>query len=437
MLFSAILSIGYSLSQDKNVSVDNDIPANHWAVSAVIEGIIISFERQVLIAGSNTYWNYRHQADVCHAYQILRRNGVPKEHIITLSYNDIVNHTKNPFKGQLFNKPTGDRPGVDVYKGCEIDYSGEEVTVKNVQGVLTGDKSLASKKVLESTENDYVFINFVDHGATSIMVDDHGEEEDVACNSTVIRATHKLSFRYKQLVFYVETCESGSLFEGNPPIPGQYYVTASNPHESSFATYCPPHDKVANVSLNACLGDLFSVNWMENEDAFSHTGRDETLEQQYHLVKKETNSSQVCFALSHVKKYGDGTFTNESTQNFMGSRNGKIKLVGSDYAPGSEATVEHVFREFFGRPKPQGMTVEEEVAREKERLRAIKQVSSVPSRMIAIHIKYSELREEEGKPSNYRRQLEVAKELLQTVEERIREVEQMMDRNQQRDLAQS
>ncbi|EER14291.1 conserved hypothetical protein [Perkinsus marinus ATCC 50983] len=164
MLFSAILSIGYSLSQDKNVSFDNDIPANHWAVSAVIEGIIISFERQVLIAGSNTYWNYRHQADVCHAYQILRKNGVPKEHIITLSYNDVVNHPKNPFKGQLFNKPTGDRPGVDVYKGCEIDYSGEEVTVKNVQGVLTGDKSLASKKVLESTENDYVFINFVDHG---------------------------------------------------------------------------------------------------------------------------------------------------------------------------------------------------------------------------------------------------------------------------------
>ncbi|EER00676.1 legumain, putative, partial [Perkinsus marinus ATCC 50983] len=181
-----------------------------------------------------------------------------------------------------------DRPGVDVYKGCEIDYSGEEVTVKNVQGVLTGDKSLASKKVLESTENDYVFINFVDHGATNLI----GLPFE-SINKTQLRSwltTMEKKKMYKQLVFYVETCESGSLFEGNPPIPGQYYVTASNPHESSFATYCPPHDKVANVSLNACLGDLFSVNWMENEDDFSHTGRDETLEQQYHLVKKETNS---------------------------------------------------------------------------------------------------------------------------------------------------
>ncbi|EER06639.1 conserved hypothetical protein [Perkinsus marinus ATCC 50983] len=156
MLFSAILSIGYSLSQDKNVSVDNDIPANHWAV---------------LIAGSNTYKNYRHQADLCHAYQILRGNGVPKEHIITLSYNDAVNHRYNPFKGQLFNKPTGTRPGVDVYEGCEIDYSGEAVTVKNVQGVLTGDKSLASGKVLESTENDYVFIFFVGHGDSEIILE--------------------------------------------------------------------------------------------------------------------------------------------------------------------------------------------------------------------------------------------------------------------------
>ncbi|EER06638.1 conserved hypothetical protein, partial [Perkinsus marinus ATCC 50983] len=45
---------------------------------------------------------------------------------------------------------------------------------------------------------------------------------------------------YKQLVFYVEACEAGSLFAGSPPIPGQYYVTASNAQESSIGTYCFP-----------------------------------------------------------------------------------------------------------------------------------------------------------------------------------------------------
>lgn len=30
----------------------------------------------VLVAGSNGFGNYRHQADICHAYHILINNGV-------------------------------------------------------------------------------------------------------------------------------------------------------------------------------------------------------------------------------------------------------------------------------------------------------------------------------------------------------------------------
>ncbi len=60
----------------------------------------------VLVAGSNTYSNYRHQADVYHAYQILKKNGFPQDRIITFAYDDIANNIKNPFKGKVFNKPT-------------------------------------------------------------------------------------------------------------------------------------------------------------------------------------------------------------------------------------------------------------------------------------------------------------------------------------------
>ena len=41
----------------------------------------------VLVAGSNGYFNYRHQADICHAYQILRKNGIPDESIIVMMYD--------------------------------------------------------------------------------------------------------------------------------------------------------------------------------------------------------------------------------------------------------------------------------------------------------------------------------------------------------------
>ena len=53
----------------------------------------------VLVAGSRGYSNYRHQADVCHAYQILRDNGVAEDHIIVISYNDVANSPSNPFPG--------------------------------------------------------------------------------------------------------------------------------------------------------------------------------------------------------------------------------------------------------------------------------------------------------------------------------------------------
>ena len=82
----------------------------------------------VLIAGSNTWYNYHHQADVFHAYQVLLKKGFSADKIITLAYDDIANNKLNPFPGKVFNKPTYADPGVDVYAGVKIDYSGPDVT---------------------------------------------------------------------------------------------------------------------------------------------------------------------------------------------------------------------------------------------------------------------------------------------------------------------
>ena len=38
----------------------------------------------VLVAGSNGYFNYRHQADMCHAYQIAIKNETPADAITTI-----------------------------------------------------------------------------------------------------------------------------------------------------------------------------------------------------------------------------------------------------------------------------------------------------------------------------------------------------------------
>ena len=82
----------------------------------------------VLVAGSNSWFNYRHQADVLHAYQMLLGKNFRPENIIVFAYDDIANNTRNPFPGKIFNKPTYADPGVDVYAGAKIDYSGASVT---------------------------------------------------------------------------------------------------------------------------------------------------------------------------------------------------------------------------------------------------------------------------------------------------------------------
>jgi len=116
---------------------------------------------------------------------------------------------------------------------------------------------------------------------------------------------------FKKLVFYLEACESGSMFENVLPTNQRMYATtAANAEESSWGCYCPPDDMVNNKELNSCLGDLYSVNWMENADT---VGVAETLEAQFELVRNITTES-------HVMQYGDLSFTSDPIGNFMGDK---------------------------------------------------------------------------------------------------------------------
>lgn len=44
----------------------------------------------------------RIQADVCHAYHLVRRNGIPEERVILMSYGDAADSVDNPMRGTLF-----------------------------------------------------------------------------------------------------------------------------------------------------------------------------------------------------------------------------------------------------------------------------------------------------------------------------------------------
>ncbi|ETE70207.1 Legumain [Ophiophagus hannah] len=168
----------------------------------------------VIVAGSNGWYNYRHQADACHAYQIVHQNGIPDEQIVVMMYDDIAYSDDNPTKGIIINRPNG----TDVYKGVLKDYTNKDVTPDTFLAVLRGDaeavKNKGSGKVLQSGPKDHVFVYFTDHGGPGILAFPDDDLKVQHLNKTIRYMYHHK--KYQKMVFYIEACESGSMMENLP-----------------------------------------------------------------------------------------------------------------------------------------------------------------------------------------------------------------------------
>ncbi|KAE8664390.1 Vacuolar-processing enzyme [Hibiscus syriacus] len=295
-----VLRLPSDVSSFFHGSEDDEVGGTKWAI---------------LIAGSNGYWNYRHQADVCHAYQILRSGGLKEENIIVFMYDDIAFNVQNPRPGVIINHPQGS----DVYKGVPKDYTGEDVNVNNFFSAILGNKSAitgGSGKVVDSGPNDHIFIYYTDHGGPGILgmpTFPYLYADDLI---DVLKKKHALG-TYKSLVFYLEACESGSIFEGLLPEGLNIYATtASNAEESSWGTYCPGDYPSPPPEYDTCLGDLYSIAWMEDSDV--HNLKTENLHQQYEVVKKRTLNVNSYYG-SHVMQYGDVGLSKESLFAYLGT----------------------------------------------------------------------------------------------------------------------
>ncbi|KAH8098258.1 cysteine-type peptidase [Aureococcus anophagefferens] len=248
----------------------------------------------VIVAGSNSFANYRHQADACHAYQIMKKNGVPESNIILMMYDDIAGNAMNPYPGQVFNKPTAAGvPGVDVYAGCVAEYTGKDVNRDVFLAVLTGDADAAGGRVLGSTAGDNVFVYYADHGAKGLVAMPANEKPVTAKDLQGALETMRSQDMYDRLVVYVEACESGSMFTGDLLANDTkvYATTAASGMESSWGCYCGTESKRPRRAA-------------------------ETLAKQYRVVKRETNKS-------HVQLFGDQSFARDYVVAFQGDGDDK------------------------------------------------------------------------------------------------------------------
>ena len=293
---------------------------------SILLAFVSSENFAVLVAGSNTWSNYRHQSDVFHHYHLLIGRGIKPENIIVFAYDDIANNKRNPFPGQVFNSPKGK----DVYEGVVIDYYGEDVTPENFIAAITGESDSinakdkrTTKKFLSSTENDNVYFFFSDHGSDNLFSFPSKYLYADELNSALITMHEKKM--YKELVFYLEACHSGSMFENILPANISIYaVTAANPRESSYAEYCSGEAQINGTIMGTCLGDEFSCRFMEDIDSRpGETLKNYTMQEQFDYLKKIVTGS-------HVQQYGDLDIAKRSIYDFVNSQSKKVLKIVSN-----------------------------------------------------------------------------------------------------------
>ena len=264
-----------------------------------------------LLAATAYQWhNYGMEADVYHAYQVLRQGGIPEDQIIVMASEDLPFNKYNPYPGQVFH----DYSLRDVYKGVKVDYIKWNITKETIFAVMKGDKEAVKNitgvdgRVIESGPDDNIFIFLSGHGRPGSALMPWGGNMKATELRDALMSLHQEN-KYKNLVIFIDTCYSASMFEGYLPNDiGVYAMTASGPHEIAWSNEC--HSK-AFVQHQTCLGGIFAINWVNQLQTNDRTKS--TLNQIFEQVQSASRR------YSNPKQFGDLSIAKKMQSEFFGN----------------------------------------------------------------------------------------------------------------------
>ena len=180
----------------------------------------------VLVAASEEWKNYRHQADVLGMYHYLKGKGYDDDHIILIMADDIAYNEKNPLQGVVRREIDGE----NLYKDIQIDYKLGDLTLDDLRQILTGDPSEAHPVTLGSSTDDNILFFWSGHGTQRGWKWKETEE----LNADFARSMFS-AMQFRKMFAIIETCYSGAVAQGCTGIPGLLLMTAANPYETSKA----------------------------------------------------------------------------------------------------------------------------------------------------------------------------------------------------------
>lgn len=240
----------------------------------------------VIIAASEGWMNYRHQADALAFYQKLKRLGYDDDHILLIMADDIAYHPNNPQQGVVQHVPNG----ANLYEDIRIDYRLQDISPEAFQSILLGEMDNS----LHSDCDDNVLLFWSGHGERGNWV----WREDDAFSAEQLRETLQQleqGKKYRKLLGLIETCYSGSMGQITEGIPGVLFVTAANEQETSKA-------ECYNTDLGVWMTNRFTTTLLDCIE----TNLDVSFRELYYHLFSSTLGS-------HVMVYNAGNFGNMYT----------------------------------------------------------------------------------------------------------------------------
>jgi ABC-type branched-subunit amino acid transport system substrate-binding protein len=244
----------------------------------------------LLVAASDGWDNYRHQADVVAQYERLRAGGVPPDHIVVVSADDIANNPRNRPRGTVRYAVRGR----NLYRGFHADYPLHGMTAERLMAILSGRASPEDPKVLRPTAGDNVFVFIAGHGNQNGVylglgdpVPPPGGAPSIITPSLLGGTVAAMASRraYRRMLIAVEACEAGTLGR-DLRARGAILISAANPVEDSLsANY--------DASKRTFLADRFAYVLWRAEQQTPDASLPELYQQLYLNVSG-----------SHVSAYG-------------------------------------------------------------------------------------------------------------------------------------
>ena len=113
---------------------------------------------------------------------------------------------------------------------------------------------------------------------------------------------------FKELVFYLEACDSATMMVDFPDDLNIYVVTSTDAAVSGWACFCPPEDIAHGKHIGACLSEEFGYAYMKDMD---ENGGADNFDEQFNYI---ANS----MAKSKPKQWASEAFRNETLAEFFG-----------------------------------------------------------------------------------------------------------------------